>query len=300
MKLSELIEFAIKEDLPDGDVTTDALALAPRHGRARLTAKEDLVLSGATAFEQAIHALEPNAKMSWHFNDGDVVLSGQCICFIQGNLMQIIKAERVALNFLGHLSGIATLTRCYVKTVRHTKAKILDTRKTTPGWRELEKRAVRNGGGYNHRFNLSDAVLIKDNHIAVAGGISNAVARVRTRSKVKIEVEASCLDQVREAVTHHVDRILLDNMANETIKEALLLIPASIETEASGNMTLDRVQSVAELGVDFISIGAITHSAPCADISLDFDWSEDISETDFVNGKSKTDEGGRPITPATI
>jgi nicotinate-nucleotide pyrophosphorylase (carboxylating) len=270
----ELIHVALKEDMPNGDLTTDSMALAPRFGQARLMAKEDLVLSGAVAFEQTILALDPMAKIQWHFKEGDLVLSRQILCHITGDLIQVLKAERVALNFIGHLSGIATYTRCFVKQVEHTKTRILDTRKTLPAFRELEKKAVAHGGGMNHRFNLSDAILIKENHITVAGGITNAVKRIREHTKEVIEVECSTLDEIKEAVALNVDRILLDNMPNELMTEALKIIPQPIKTEASGNMTVDRVKSVAELGVDFISVGALTHSAPNADVSLLFDWQQ--------------------------
>ena len=274
MTLMDLIQAALREDMPRGDLTTDSLALAPRFGQARLIAKEDLVLSGTLAFERTMLALEPNARVQWHFKEGDLVLDRQIICHINGDLIQILKAERVALNFVGHLSGIATLTRCFVKQVEHTKTKILDTRKTTPGYRDLEKKAVAHGGGHNHRYNLSDAVLIKDNHIHVAGGLGKAVARIREHTSEKIEVECASLDHVREAVSMGVERVLLDNMKNDLIKQALELVPDHVEVEASGNMSVDRVKSVAELGVDYISVGAITHSAPTADVSLLFDWQE--------------------------
>lgn len=272
MNLNELIRAAIKEDMPSGDLTTESLALKPRAGRAKLYAKEDLVLSGTGPFEQTLTTLEPTARIQWHFEEGDLVLKGQVICSIQGDLIQILKAERVALNFLGHLSGIATLTRCYVKKVEHTKTKILDTRKTLPGYRELEKKAVVHGGGLNHRLNLSEAILVKDNHIAVMGGIPAAVERIRKHTDKSIEVEASNLEEVKQAVQAGVHHILLDNMDNATMAEALKIIPTSIKTEASGNMNLNRVASVAEVGVNFISVGALTHSAPSADVSLEFDW----------------------------
>lgn len=274
MTLMELIQAALREDMPNGDVTTDSLALAPRFGQARLVAKQDLVLSGTLAFEQTILALEPNARVQWHFKEGDEILENQVICHVTGDLIQILKAERVALNFIGHLSGIATMTRSFVKEVQHTKTKILDTRKTLPAYRDLEKRAVVHGGGHNHRHNLSDAVLIKDNHIRVAGSLKKAVERVREHWRKPIEVECSTLEEVREAVECGVERILLDNMSNNMIRQALEIIPPHIVTEASGNMRLDRVRSVAELGVDYISVGAITHSAPTADVSLIFDWIE--------------------------
>lgn len=274
MTLLELIRAAIKEDMPNGDVTTESLALKPRLGRARLKAKEDIILSGAMAFEESVLLLEPNCRVKWHFEEGDEILKNQNICTIEGDLVQILKAERVALNFLGHLSGISTLTRRFVKQVEGTKTKILDTRKTTPAFRELEKRAVTHGGGVNHRMNLSTAILIKDNHIAVMGGIKNAINRVRGNSNLPIEVEARTLEEVKEAVEMNVQRILLDNMDNEMLKTALSIIPAEVETEASGNMNLQRVRSVAEIGVNYISVGALTHSAPCADVSLIFQWED--------------------------
>lgn len=274
MTLLELIRAAIKEDMPTGDVTTESLALKPRQGRAKLKAKEDIVLSGAAPFEQTMHALEPNCRVKWHFEEGDEILKGQIICTIEGDLVQILKAERVALNFLGHLSGIATHTHRFVKKVDGTKTKILDTRKTTPGFRELEKKAVVHGGGVNHRMSLSTAILIKDNHIAIMGGIRAAVTRVREHSNLPVEVEARTLQEVKEAVEMNAQRILLDNMDNDMLKQALAMVPATTETEASGNMNLERVRSVAETGVTYISVGALTHSAPCADVSLVFNWEE--------------------------
>ncbi|MCE3010328.1 MAG: carboxylating nicotinate-nucleotide diphosphorylase [Proteobacteria bacterium] len=272
MTLLELIKAALKEDMPHGDLTTESLALKPRHGRAKLIAKQDLKLSGTAAFEQTVHALEPNAKLKWHFEEGDSVIKGQILCTLQGDLIQILKAERVALNFLMHLTGIATLTSQFVAKVAPTKTKILDTRKTLPGYRELEKRAVVHGGGQNHRLNLSSAILIKDNHIAVMGGIAKAVERTRSHTDAAIEVEARTIEDVKECVQQKVQRILLDNMNNELLRKCLEVIPDHLQTEASGNMSLERVASVAELGVDFISVGALTHSAPSADISLMFDW----------------------------
>ncbi len=272
MMTIDLIKSALKEDMPSGDITTESLAMKPKVGEALLKAKEDLVLSGANAFEETILFLEPQAKVKWQFNEGDLVYKGQNLCSIEGDLIQVLKAERVALNFLGRLSGIATLTRNFVKAVEGTKVKILDTRKTTPLLRELEKRAVHHGGGFNHRFNLSEAVLIKDNHITLMGGITKAVQRLRQHCSLPIEVEASDLEQVKECVLLGVQRILLDNMNNEMMALALKLIPEEIKTEASGNMNLLRVKSVAQLGVDYISVGALTHSAPCADVSLLFDW----------------------------
>ena len=229
-------------------------------------------MSGTQAFEQTIHSLDHNAKVKWHFEEGQQALKKQILCTIQGDLIQVLKAERVALNFLMHLTGIATLTHLYVQKMEGTHTKILDTRKTTPGYRELEKRAVVHGGGQNHRQNLSTAILLKDNHITLMGGIKPAVTRVRSHTKLPVQVEASNLEQVKECVALKVNHILLDNMDNEMMKKAVALIPKEIHTEASGNMNLERVASVAALGVNYISVGALTHSAPSADISLLFDW----------------------------
>jgi nicotinate-nucleotide pyrophosphorylase (carboxylating) len=274
LDLDELIDKAIKEDIPQGDATTDALGLKEKVGRARLIAKEDLVLSGSEIFNRVMARLEPNVEINWIFKDGDFILRGQAVAALRGNLVQILKAERVALNFLGHLSGVATLTRCFVKEIEHTRCRILDTRKTTPLYRALEKKAVTHGGGMNHRMNLSEAILIKENHQAMAGGLKAAVEKTRKSTHSAIEIEVRTLAEVEAAVKLNVERILLDNMNDELLKAAVKIIPASIKIEASGNMTLDRVRRVAEAGVDYISVGALTHSAPCADLSLLF---EDIT-----------------------
>jgi nicotinate-nucleotide pyrophosphorylase (carboxylating) len=271
LDLDDLIEKAIKEDMPQGDATTEALGLKEKTGRARLVAKEDLVLSGTDLFQRAMEKLDPSIEIKWLFRDGDFVLRGQGVASLYGNQVQMLKAERIALNFLGRLSGIATLTRCFVKEIEHTRCQLLDTRKTTPLYRALEKRAVVHGGGHNHRMNLSDAILIKENHQAMVGGLQAAVEKVRKFTKSPIEVEVRTLDEVKLAVKLGVERILLDNMNDEMLEMAVKLVPSSIKTEASGNMTLDRVRRVAEIGVDFISVGALTHSAPCADLSLLFD-----------------------------
>lgn len=272
MNLRDLIKAAMFEDMPSGDITTESLALTPRQGKAKLIAKQDLILSGAAAFEQSMEFLEPNVKIKWHFEDGDKVLNRQIICSLHGDLIQILKAERVAINFLMRLSGIATLTRQFVEKIKDTNTVLLDTRKTTPGFRELEKKAVVHGGGQNHRLNLSTAILLKDNHISVMGGIRPAVERVREHSQLPIEVETKTIEEVQESVDLKVARILLDNMPDETLKQVMEIIPKNIQTEASGNMNLERISKVASLGVNFISVGALTHSAPSADVSLLFDW----------------------------
>ena len=274
MNLPEMIRLAYAEDIPGTDVTTDGLGLGAREGDARLVAKEDLVLAGRHVFEDCVRFLAPDMKLSWQFKDGDFVLDRQTVCWLKGDLVSLLKAERVALNFLGRLSGIATLTRCFVQAVQGTPCRILDTRKTTPLHRALEKEAVRAGGGANHRMNLSDAILIKENHVRAAGGMAEAIRAVRARTSEPIEVECATLAEVEIALGERVQRLLLDNMSTADMKRARERIPAMIQVEASGNMTLERVREVAETGVDFISVGALTHSAPGADFSLLFDWKE--------------------------
>lgn len=275
LKLSEIIAAAYAEDLPRGDMTTDNLGLKEVRGNARVVAKEDLVLAGIEVFNACVLYMEPNAEINWQFKESDLILNKQAVAFIRGNLVQILKAERVALNFLGRMCGIATLTRCFVQETRGTRCKILDTRKTTPLLRQFEKHAVRCGGGENHRMNLSSAVLIKENHIRAAGGIKAAIRSIRANVAQQIEVECATLDEVKTAVAERVDRILLDNMSTADIAAAREIIPAVIQVEASGNMSVERVKEVAALDVDFISVGALTHSAPCADLSMLFDWPGD-------------------------
>jgi len=272
MSTETLIEIGLSEDLPQGDATTNALGVKQKFGYGRLVAKQDLTLSGCLVFEEIFKRLDPTAQLKWHFDDGKSVYKNQNVCTFSGNLISLLTAERISLNFLMHLSGIATLTSQFVKKIQKYDTKILDTRKTLPGYRHLEKKAVRDGGGFNHRMNLSEAILIKDNHIALMGGISKAVNQTRMSCSLPIEVEASTLDQVQQCVDLQVQRILLDNMNNQLLEKALALIPENIETEASGNMSLDRIESVAALGVNFISVGVLTHSAPAADLSLLFDW----------------------------
>ncbi len=279
LEINELVKLALAEDMPDKtDVTSDPLAKAltksRQFGIARLIAKQDLIVSASALFDEVMKTEDPSLKIFWQFKDGQRASSKQILCSIEGHQISILKAERVALNFLGHFSGIATLTRKYVDAIAGTTTQILDTRKTMPLYRNWEKKAVRDGGGTNHRMNLSDGVMIKDNHIAMMGSIHAAVDEIRKHASRHLIVEASNLDQVIECVSLKVDHILLDNMTNEQIQACLKVIPKTIKVEVSGNMSLDRVKSVAELGVDFISVGAITHSAPVADFSLLFDWTK--------------------------
>lgn len=275
MTLDALIAEAFKEDLPGPDLTTDHLTIKEMNGNAFLVAKADLKLSGTEFFKKSIAYISPKSQIRWFFKDGDIVLNQQKVASIQGNLLEILKAERVALNFLCHFSGIATLTHRFVSACDdRSKLKILDTRKTLPLYREWQKKAVLDGGGVNHRLNLSTGIMIKENHIRVAGSIRAAVEQVRSHSREPIVVEVSNLDEVRQAVEMKVERLLLDNMNNDMIQQSLELIPDSVETEASGNMSLERVRSLSQIdGLDFISVGALTHSAPVADLSLLFLWS---------------------------
>ena len=272
MDLNKLITLAYQEDIPNTDITTDSLKIESLIGKAHLVAKEDLVLSGIEIFEACLQHIDPELKIKTYFKNSDVILNQQSIALIEGNMIALLKAERVALNFLGHLTGIASLTSCFVKTIEDSNCKILDTRKTTPLYRDLEKQAVRDGGASNHRRDLSSAILIKENHIQVAGSIEKALRSAKETNADFIEIELKNEKEIKIALPFEPTRILLDNMNIAQLKKAVSIIPRSIETEASGNMTLDRVKEVAETGVNFISVGAITHSAPTADISLLFDW----------------------------
>ncbi len=272
MNIDTIVKLALEEDLPNGDLTTDNLGITEKIGSVKLVAKEDLILSSIDLFEHTVLKLDSSASFSWQFRDGDRVLKGQVVSLIRGNLLEILKAERVALNFIGRFSGIASLTRCFVEALGESKTQILDTRKTTPLYRELEKRAVRHGGGVNHRLNLSDAILIKENHIRAVGDFKKTLETVKKNSNRPIEVETTNLNEVQLAIEMNVARIMLDNFSNDDLKAALKIIPSNIETEASGNMTIPRIREIHNLGLSFISVGALTHSAPTADLSLIFDW----------------------------
>lgn len=268
MDLHRLVKEAYEEDLPSGDITTDSLGLSPVPCKAKLIAKQDLILSGSDLFEACFKHIDPECSVKWYFKNSDTVLKNQTVAMITGSNLHVLKAERVALNFVGKLSGIATLTRFFVKETEGTPCKILDTRKTTPLLRRWEKKAVLDGGGSNHRKSLSDMVMLKENHLALAGGIKTAVDRVRSAGHNFVEVECKNLAEVQECAELNVDRVMLDNMTDDEMKACLECLPPSIESEASGNMSIDRISQVAELGVDFISVGALTHSAPTADFSL--------------------------------
>jgi len=267
--LKELIEKALAEDLGPGDVTSEATIPAGSTATAAILAKQDLILAGIDIATAVFRHLDPDVQFTLFAKDGDKINAGTEIARLSGNTRALLAGERVALNLLQHLSGIATLTARYVENVKGLKAVVLDTRKTLPGLRQLEKYAVRMGGGKNHRMGLYDMILIKDNHIKAAGGITNAVASARTKTgNLRIEVETKTLDEVREALAAKADIIMLDNMPVDVMREAVKLIAGRALAEASGNVTLETVRQIAEAGVDFVSSGSLTHSAPAADISM--------------------------------
>lgn len=263
---------ALLEDIGrGGDLTTDAIIASERRARAAFVARKAGVVAGIDVALLAFRLLDPDVIANLHFEDGARVGAGDTIAEVSGSARAMLTGERTALNLLCRLSGIATATRELVDAVAGTRAKIADTRKTTPGLRALEKYAVRCGGGSNHRFGLDDAVLVKDNHLALAGSIHTAVQSVRARvgHMVKVEVEVDTLDQLREALNEPIDAVLLDNMSPELLAEAVRIANGRVLTEASGGVTLDTVRAIANAGVDLISCGWITHSAPALDIGLD-------------------------------
>ncbi len=267
--INNLIESALLEDVGSGDITTNFLIDGDLKTKAFLKAKENGIIAGLQIAELVFKKLDNNIIWNQNFNDGDEIKSGDILVNFMGTYKSILTGERTALNFLQRMSGIATSTSKYVQAIKHTKAKILDSRKTAPGLRLIDKYAVNIGGAMNHRIGLYDMVLIKDNHIKIAGGITNAVNKIRSKldSGIKIEVETSTLDEVMEALNSQVDFIMLDNMTTEMMKHAVKSINGKALIEASGNMSLERVKEVAETGVDFISIGALTHSVKALDIA---------------------------------
>ena len=265
-----LIEIALKEDMGSGDITTDNLVDSDLEGKGVIIAKEPFVIAGFDVACQVFKYLNADVIVISDYTDGDFVKQGKTIATVEGNLRALLSGERTALNFLQRLSGIATCVRSYVDELKNKRVRLVDTRKTTPGWRVLEKYAVRVGGAHNHRMGLYDGVLIKDNHIAACGGIQKAVDRIRTRVShlVKIEVEVSTFDQVKDALKAGAEVIMLDNMSIEQIKEATAFIDGRALVEVSGNVTKGGLNSLADAGVDIISVGALTHSAGCVDMSM--------------------------------
>ena len=273
-EISSIVAAALEEDDTRHDITTAATVLSDRRARCRLVARQSGVIAGLALACEAFQQLDSAVTIRIDRDDGSRVTEATPVMFLSGHARGLLSAERVALNFVQRLSGIATLTARYVEAVAGTRAHILDTRKTTPGWRRLEKYAVRAGGGLNHRMDLSNAVLIKDNHLAaVDGDIGIAVKRARAVAPmgIKVEVECESIEQVHAALNAGADVIMLDNMSLTEMREAVKLVEGRAVTEASGGVTLATVRRIAETGVDWISVGALTHSAPALDLALDFD-----------------------------
>jgi nicotinate-nucleotide pyrophosphorylase (carboxylating) len=273
-ELRALVKSALDEDGAFNDLTTLATVVTDRHARARLVARSTGVIAGVALACEAFRCLDHKITIRVDHEDGSRLSAGDSVLYLSGHARGLLAAERVALNFLQRMSGIASLTAKYVDAVRGTGARILDTRKTTPGWRLLEKYAVRAGGGMNHRLNLSTAVLIKDNHlVAVDGDVAVAVKRARELAPpgTKVEVECDRIEQVRAALDARADIIMLDNMPPAKLRECVKLVEGRAITEASGGVNLDTVRAIAETGVNWISVGALTHSAPALDLALDFE-----------------------------
>ena len=270
IRLKKLIEAALDEDMGVGDITTSAILKGSERGVATTIAKAQLVVAGIDIFKEVFQSFDEDIVFNAKYYDGDLVNPGDVLAEISGSLKSILMVERVALNFFQRMCGIATQTRLFVNEVKGTKAKILDTRKTAPGHRNLDKYAVRVGGGLNHRLGLDGGVMIKDNHIIAAGSISRAVTMTANSipPTIKIEVEVKNREEVIEALSAGADIIMLDNMSVSEMKEAVSLIDGKALVEASGNVTLANVREIAETGVDFISVGALTHSVTAADLSL--------------------------------
>jgi nicotinate-nucleotide pyrophosphorylase (carboxylating) len=271
-KVKHLIRLALSEDIGKGDLTSEALVGNDLSGKAVIVSKQEGILAGLEAAKLVFQVVDPKIIFRSLKQDGESIKKGDKIALILGRVKSILSAERTALNFLQRLSGIATLTAKYVEQIKGTKAKILDTRKTTPGLRILEKYAVKAGGGENHRMGLFDMILIKENHVKAAGGVSNAIKKARSKyRKKRIEVEVRNLNEVREAIQSVPDWIMLDNMKIQEMKKAVRMIRSAgpdIKIEASGGINLRNVRRIALAGVDFISVGALTHSAPALDLSL--------------------------------
>lgn len=264
------IKMALEEDINSEDVSTNAVMPEYKKGEVQLICKEDGIIAGLMVFERVFTLLDSDTQVTCHVKDGDEVKKGEVLAVVTGDIRVLLSGERTALNYLQRMSGIATYTRSVARLLEGTKTTLLDTRKTTPGMRVFEKYAVRVGGGANHRYNLSDGVLLKDNHIDAAGGVTQAVQAARAYAPFvrKIEVETENLDMVREAVEAGADIIMLDNMTPKQMAEAIQLINGRAETECSGNVTKENINTITQLGVDYISSGALKHSAPILDISM--------------------------------
>lgn len=270
MQADQLIRMALQEDITSEDVSTNAVMPTATKGTVDLIAKEDGVIAGLDIYARVFTILDEKTEIDFHCKDGDEVKKGELMATVTGDIRVLLSGERVALNYLQRMSGIATYTRQVAKLLEGSKVTLLDTRKTTPNCRVFEKYAVRVGGGCNHRYNLSDGVLLKDNHIGAAGSVTKAVHMAKAYAPFvrKIEIEVETLEQVKEAVEAGADIIMLDNMTPEVMKQAVELINGRAQTECSGNITKENIQKIREIGVDFVSSGALTHSAPILDISM--------------------------------
>ena len=270
MQADQLIRMALQEDITSEDVSTNAVMPTATKGTVDLIAKEDGVIAGLDIYARVFTILDEKTEIDFYCKDGDEVKKGELMATVTGDIRVLLSGERVALNYLQRMSGIATYTRQVAKLLEDSKVTLLDTRKTTPNCRVFEKYAVRVGGGCNHRYNLSDGVLLKDNHIGAAGSVTKAVQMAKAYAPFvrKIEIEVETLEQVKEAVEAGADIIMLDNMTPEVMKQAVELINGRAQTECSGNITKENIQKIREIGVDFVSSGALTHSAPILDISM--------------------------------
>ena len=270
MQADQLIRMALQEDITSEDVSTNAVMPTATKGTVDLIAKEDGVVAGLDIYARVFTILDEKTEIDFHCKDGDEVKKGDLMATVTGDIRVLLSGERVALNYLQRMSGIATYTRQVAKLLEGSNVTLLDTRKTTPNCRVFEKYAVRVGGGCNHRYNLSDGVLLKDNHIGAAGSVTKAVQMAKAYAPFvrKIEIEVETLEQVKEAVEAGADIIMLDNMTPEVMKQAVELIDGRAQTECSGNITKENIQKIREIGVDFVSSGALTHSAPILDISM--------------------------------
>lgn len=270
INVDDYIINTLKEDITSEDVSTNAVMPENKHGKADLICKQDGIICGLDVFERTFKILDEASCFEANAKDGDFVHKGDLLGVIYGDIKVILSGERTALNYLQRMSGIATITREYAEELKGYKTVLLDTRKTTPNMRPFEKHAVKVGGGTNHRYNLSDGVLLKDNHIGAAGSITKAIEMARAYAPFvrKIEIETETLEQVQEALDAGADIIMLDNMDNDTMRKAVEIINGRAQTECSGNVTKQRLKEIAEIGVDFVSCGALTHSAPIMDISL--------------------------------
>ena len=272
LNADELILSALREDITSEDITTNSVMREYQLGEVELICKQDGVIAGLDVFKRTFELLDSKTEVTFTKKDGDTVKNGDKIGVVRGDIRVLLSGERTALNYLQRMSGIATYTRSIADLLKGSKTKLLDTRKTTPNMRVFEKYAVKVGGGYNHRYNLSDGILLKDNHIGAAGGVKEAVQMAKEYAPFvrKIEIEVENLDMLKEALDAGADIIMLDNMSVEDMKEAVKLVSGKAETECSGNVTKENVERLVDIGVDYISSGALTHSSPILDLSLKY------------------------------